>query len=81
MSVHIVPGPLRPSGTAGAFAIATLPDRSELGYMDTVIRGLTIDDVEDIQALSDAYEAIRSRALPVDASRDFIRRVLEERWS
>lgn len=81
VSVHILPGPLHPAGTAGAFAIATLPDRSELAYMETAARGLTIDDVEDIQALSDAYEAIRSRALPVDASRDFIRRVLEERWS
>ncbi|GAA4617522.1 helix-turn-helix transcriptional regulator [Actinoallomurus liliacearum] len=80
ISVHIVPGPLHPSGTDGAFVVATLPDRSELAYMDTVIRGLTIDDVEDIRALSDAYEAIRSRALPVDASKDFIRRVMEERW-
>lgn len=81
ISLHVVPGPLHPSGTDGAFVIATLPDRSELAYMDTAIRGLTIDDVEDIRALFDRYEAIRSRALPVDASRDAIRRAMEERWT
>lgn len=81
ISVHIVPAPIHPRGTDSGFVIAALPDRSELSYMDTPLRGLTIDDIEDIRAPSDTYEVLRSRALPVDASRDLIRKVMEERWT
>ena len=81
ISVQIVPRPLHPVDTAGAFGLATLQDRTEVAYVATAMRGITTSESDDIRLLSDAYEAIRSRALPVEMSRDFIRRVLEEQWT
>lgn len=79
--VQVVPGPLRPVDTAGAFVLATLRDRTEMAYVETAARGITMSESADIRILSEAYDAIRSRALPMDMSKDFIRRVLEERWA
>jgi transcriptional regulator with XRE-family HTH domain len=81
ISVQVVPGPLRPVDTAGAFGLATLPGRTEIGYVATAVRGITVSESEDIRLLSEAYDEIRSRALPVEMSRDLIRRTLEERWA
>jgi transcriptional regulator with XRE-family HTH domain len=81
ISVQIVPGPLHPVDTAGAFVLATLPDRTELGYVETAVRGITVSESADIRLLSEAYDQIRSRALPVDMSKDLIRQILEERWT
>ncbi|GAB3985102.1 helix-turn-helix transcriptional regulator [Actinoallomurus acanthiterrae] len=81
ISVQVVPGPLRPADSAGAFVLATLPDRTELAYVETALRGITTSESDDIRLLSDTYDEIRSRALPVEMSRDLIRRILEERWT
>lgn len=79
--VQVVPGPLHPAGTDGSFVLATLPDRTELADVETAVRGITVSETEDIRLLSDAYDQIRSRALPVDMSKDLIRRILEELWT
>ncbi|MCO5973290.1 Scr1 family TA system antitoxin-like transcriptional regulator [Actinoallomurus soli] len=81
ISVQIVPDPLGPIGTSGAFVLATLPNRTELAYVATAVRGITTSEPDDIRLLSETYDQIRSRALPVEMSRDLIRRVLEERWT
>ncbi|MCO6007623.1 helix-turn-helix transcriptional regulator [Actinoallomurus purpureus] len=81
VSLQIVPGPLHPADTAGAFGLATLPDRSEVAYVATAMRGITTSESDDIRLLSEAYDEIRSRALPVEMSRDLIRRILEEQWT
>jgi transcriptional regulator with XRE-family HTH domain len=81
ISVQVVPAPLPPSGRVGAFCLATLPDRSELAYIETAARGITLNEPDDIQTLSDSFDVIRSRALPVDLSGDLIRKVMEERWT
>lgn len=81
ISIQIVPNPVPSAGVAGAFCLATLPDRSELGYVETPARGITLNEPDDIQTLSDRYDALRARALPVDQSKEHIRRVLEERWT
>ncbi|RAY13222.1 XRE family transcriptional regulator [Actinomadura craniellae] len=81
VTVQILTGPLHPGGVLGAFAIATLEDRTEVAYVETAARGLTMGETEDIRALSDAFDRIRSRVLPVDQSRDLIRKVMEERWT
>ncbi|GAA4636406.1 hypothetical protein GCM10023196_086010 [Actinoallomurus vinaceus] len=54
---------------------------TELAYVATALRGITTSESGDIRLLSDAYDEIRSRALPVEMSRDLIRRILEERWT
>ena len=61
--------------------IVLLPDRSEVAYVATAMRGITTSESDDIRLLSEAYDEIRSRALPVEMSRDLIRRILEERWT
>ncbi|MEV5752076.1 helix-turn-helix transcriptional regulator [Actinoallomurus sp. NPDC052308] len=81
ISVQIVPDPFGPIGTAGGFVLATLPNRTELAYVATAVRGITTSEPDDIRLLSETYDQIRSRALPVEMSRDLIRRVLEERWT
>jgi transcriptional regulator with XRE-family HTH domain len=81
ISIQVLRSPLPPSGTAGAFCLATLPDRSELAYVETAARGLTLNEPDDIQTISDMSDALRSRALPVDLSRDHIQRIMEERWT
>ncbi|MFL6056191.1 MAG: Scr1 family TA system antitoxin-like transcriptional regulator [Actinoallomurus sp.] len=81
VSVQIVPGPLRPVDTAGAFVLATLPDRTEVAYVETAVRGITVSEPEDIRLLSEAYDEIRSRALPVGMSKELIGRILEEQWA
>ncbi len=81
ISIQVLTGSLAPSGTAGPFCLATLPDRSELAYADSAARGLTLNEPDDLNILSDRYAAVRSRALPVDMSRDLIRKILEERWT
>ncbi|MEV5709317.1 helix-turn-helix transcriptional regulator [Actinoallomurus sp. NPDC052274] len=81
INVQIVPGPVPPDATEGAFVLATLQDRSELAYMENPVRGMTTEETADIQILSNRYDAIRSCALPVGASRELIRRVMEEKWA
>jgi transcriptional regulator with XRE-family HTH domain len=81
ISIQVIRSPLPPAGIAGAFCMATLPDRSELAYVETAARGLTLNEPSDIQTISDRYDTLRSRALPVDLSRDHIQMIMEERWT
>lgn len=71
----------RPAGNGGAFIVATMADRSEVAYLDTMVRGITTDDVHDLSALADALTALRSKALPVNMSRDLMRRAIKEKWT
>lgn len=77
--VRIIPGMVPNAGNSGAFAIATTSDRTELGYVGSAARGLTMSDPEDLDHLITSYEAIGAHALPVSMTRDLIIRVLEER--
>lgn len=80
VSVQVVPS-LPSAGTAGSFTLATLPDRSEVGYADMAGRDLTLHEPDDIRALADSYDEIRDEALPVDMSRARIQKIMEERWT
>ena len=55
ISILIVPKPISPAASRGAFILATLPDRSEIAYADMAARDLTLDDADDIRAISDRY--------------------------
>jgi transcriptional regulator with XRE-family HTH domain len=68
-------------GISGSFTIATLDDRKEIAYLDTGARGLTMSDPKDITTLTENFEMIRNRALPVDQSIDLITRTAEDRWT
>jgi transcriptional regulator with XRE-family HTH domain len=81
VSIQIVPGAVPSAGTVGSFVLATLPDRTEVAYADMAARGLTLNEAGDIRAISDSYDEIRDRALPVEMSRDLIQHIMEERWT
>jgi hypothetical protein len=80
VSVQVVPSVFH-RGISGSFVIATLADRSEVAYVETAARGITMGDPQDLDALARSFETIRSRALPVSQSLDLIRRTAEQRWT
>jgi hypothetical protein len=81
LSVQIVPNGVVHPGNVGAFSLATLPDGRDVAYVDTAARGLTMAEMPDIRTLTDAFDTIRSQALPVGMSVDLIRRTVEQRWT
>jgi transcriptional regulator with XRE-family HTH domain len=81
IQLQVVRNPMPTTGTDGSFCLATLADRSELAFVETPARGFTLSERDDIQTLSDKLADIRACALPLDQSRDYIRRVMEERWT
>jgi hypothetical protein len=80
ISVQILPCGLH-RGVNGSFALATLDDRREVAYVETAARGITTGEPADLATLTQRFESIRSRALPVDQSLDLITRTAKERWS
>ncbi|WP_254716832.1 helix-turn-helix transcriptional regulator [Actinomadura sp. WMMB 499] len=80
VTIQIVRNNGRPSGTGGACVMATMEDRSEVAYLETIIRGITTDAPEDLAKLSNALRELRARALPEDMSLDVIRKALEK-WT
>ncbi|MGI8336558.1 helix-turn-helix domain-containing protein [Actinomadura scrupuli] len=80
VSIQVVPSGFH-RGISGSFVIATLADRSEVAYVDTAARGITMSDPQDLDTLTRSFEAIRSQALPVSQSLDVIRRTAEQRWT
>ncbi|OLT30290.1 hypothetical protein BJF79_39155 [Actinomadura sp. CNU-125] len=70
-----------PAGTGGAFIVATMRDRSEVAYLETTVRGITTDDEHDLSGLGHAIRVLGSKALPANMSREFMRKVIEERWT
>ncbi|GAA0355044.1 helix-turn-helix domain-containing protein [Actinoallomurus spadix] len=80
ISVQILPcGAHR--GVAGSFVLATVDDRRDVAYVETAARGITTGEPADLAELTERFESIRSRALPVDQSLDLITRTVKERWS
>jgi hypothetical protein len=79
LSVQVVRSDKDPRST-GTFNIATVSG-VEVGYVETVIRGIVTSSREDIAELLAAWEAIRTFALSQEESIEFIRKVIEERWT
>jgi transcriptional regulator with XRE-family HTH domain len=79
LSVQVVRSERNPRST-GTFTIATV-DGAEVGYVETVIRGIVTSSREDIAELLAAWEAVRTFALSQEESIEFIRKVIEEKWT
>jgi transcriptional regulator with XRE-family HTH domain len=79
LSVQIVRSEKNPR-SMGTFNIATVSG-AEVGYVETVIRGIVTSSREDIAELLAAWEAIRTFALSQEESIEFIRKVIEEKWT
>ncbi|GAA2636339.1 hypothetical protein GCM10010411_89460 [Actinomadura fulvescens] len=58
-----------------------MEDQREIAYVESVARGWTMEDGEDLSAMRRALREVRARALPMNMSMDLIRRTAEERWS
>jgi transcriptional regulator with XRE-family HTH domain len=79
LSVQIVRSEKNPR-SMGTFNIATVGG-AEVGYVETVIRGIVTSSREDIAELLAAWEAIRTFALSQEESIEFIQKVIEEKWT
>ena len=79
LTVQIIRSDVSP-GLSGAFAIGTVNGRT-IGYVETAVRGIVTSGAEDISGLEDAWESIRTYALPQQESLEFIQRTAEERWT
>jgi transcriptional regulator with XRE-family HTH domain len=79
LTVQVVPSGRSPR-SLGAFTIATV-DGAEVGYVETVIRGIVTGNRDDIADLLAAWEAVRTFALSQQESIDLIQQVLAERWT
>jgi len=68
-------------GLRGAgFVIADIDDAPPAAYLDTAIRGLVIEDSDDINALMATWDKLRAEALPRSASLDLMEEVAKS-WT
>ncbi|WP_243723194.1 DUF5753 domain-containing protein [Actinomadura sp. 7K507] len=81
VTVQVVPSNGEHGGNSGPFVVATLEDRSEVVYVESAYRGLTLSEPEALAAVARTLRELRSLALPMAASIELIRRTVEERWT
>jgi hypothetical protein len=79
LSLQVVRSEKNPR-SMGAFTIATV-EGAEVGYVETAIRGIVTSGREDVAELRAAWEAIRTFSLSQEESIEFIRKVIEEKWT
>jgi hypothetical protein len=83
IAVHVVPASVGAhTGLLGAFIVAELEGESgRVVYLETPDQGLISDAPSLATKILAGFERVRSEALPRGASRDLIRRVVNERWT
>jgi Predicted transcriptional regulators len=82
ITLHVVPIESQALlGLEGAFVIASMSGETDFVYVDGVNEGYVTDRAEDVETITNRYEAIRSLALPMPASLDLIARVVEDKWT
>jgi transcriptional regulator with XRE-family HTH domain len=83
IAVHVVPAEVGAhAGLLGAFIVADLDGESaRVVYLETPDQGLISDAPSRATKILGMFERVRSEALPKGASRDLIRRVVNERWT
>jgi transcriptional regulator with XRE-family HTH domain len=62
-------------GFRGPFIIADFKDHPAVAYQDTAVRGMIVDETEDVDSLMVLWDTLRSVALPVAASLELIEEV------
>lgn len=67
-------------GLQGAFILADFADGTAAAYLETGLRGLTVEGTEDVAALAGTWERLTAEALPRQASIQLIQEV-QETWS
>ncbi len=79
VTVQVVPMGVH-AGLSGNFQVAKLNDGELVGYVDTAARGLVLDRPEDITTLLEAFESLRTDALPMKQSLQIIKKAAEQ-WT
>lgn len=69
------------SGLTGAFVIADFSDEPSIVYLADAGGSRVAEDAATVSRVALRFEALRSEALPKTASRDFMVKVAEERWT
>jgi hypothetical protein len=69
------------AGLLGGFFVGSFDDTPVIVYAETAVEGITIDKPALVSKAAQAFERLRSEALPRGASLDLIRRVAEQRWT
>ncbi|WP_019629773.1 helix-turn-helix domain-containing protein [Actinomadura atramentaria] len=64
-----------------SFTIATQPDRSEVLYESKAIDGVVSTKASDLAKVGEAFLTLQARALNIEDSLAFMRKVLEEKWT
>jgi hypothetical protein len=80
LTIQFVPAVVH-DGLSGSFILATMPDRSEVAYVETALRGFTMAGVADVAKLSEALVSLRACAYSVRESHERIRKAVEEKWT
>lgn len=79
--LHVVPRSAEEyPGLGGQFALAVLPDGTEVAYLDCQVRGQELDQPKDLLRLQRVWEATLGEALPPQASIELMNEVAES-WS
>ncbi|TYB49556.1 helix-turn-helix domain-containing protein [Actinomadura chibensis] len=81
VTIQIIPNRGEHSGNSGPFVVATLADRSEVVYVESAYRGLTLSEPDALARIAKTLLELRSLALPMSASLELIRRTVEELWT
>ena len=82
VTIQIVPAEVGThAGLLGGFFVGSFDDTPVIVYAETAVEGITIDKPTLVSKAAQAFERLRSEALPRSASRDLIRRVAEQRWT
>jgi Domain of unknown function (DUF5753) len=81
ITIQLVPYDARGhSGLLGAFVIADLSNGASIVFIEDVTGGRVSEDAATVAEVALRFDALRSEALPKNASRTLIGRVAEERW-
>lgn len=80
LTIQVVPAEVH-DGLSGSFVLATMTDRSEVAYIETALRGMTMAGAGDAAKLSEALVSLRASAYSVRESMELIRKVAEEKWA
>nr|WP_237418011.1 DUF5753 domain-containing protein [Actinomadura rayongensis] len=78
--IQIAPVAHYPDVTS-SFHIATQPNRKEVLYENKAIEGVTSTEAKALTRMNQAFLTLQARALNVEDSRAFLRKVLEEKWT
>lgn len=67
-------------GLTGLFSVVSFPSPwPALVQLESLQGGSFVEDAEDVQEFDSAFQRIVAAALPVDTSREFIKKIMEER--